>query len=134
MEQERQIPAARLAPVLDALGLDFLAGFLGAEIARHPENLGAWVELGHVYTRAKRFEEGLAVDQELVRRAPKDSTVRYNLACSLALLGRKEEALDALEQSVALGYGDPEHLLADDDLASLREEERFRGIVRGLSS
>lgn len=134
MEQERQIPEARLAPILDALGLEFLAGFLETEIARHPENLGAWIELGHVYTRAGRFEEGLAVDLELVRRAPQDPTVRYNLACSLALLRRKEEALDALEQAVALGYEDPEHLLADLDLASLREEARFRGIVRGLGA
>jgi len=133
MEQERQIPAARLAPALEALGLEFLADFLGVEVARHPENLGAWIELGHVYTRAKRYEEGLAVDQELVRRVPKDSTVRYNLACSLALLGRKEEALDTLEEAVALGYEDPEHLMADDDLASLRGETRFRGIVRQLS-
>lgn len=133
MEQERQIPDARLAPVLDALGLEFLAGFLETEIRLHPENLGAWIELGHVYTRAKRYEEGLAVDQELVQRAPNDSTVRYNLACSLALLSRTEEALDALEKAVALGYEDPEHLLADPDLASLREEARFQGIVRGLA-
>jgi Flp pilus assembly protein TadD len=133
MEQERQIPEARLAPVLDGLGLEFLAGFLETEIGLHPENLGAWMELGHVYTRAKRFEEGLAVDRELVRRAPNDPTVRYNLACSLALLGRTEEALDALEKAVALGYEDPEHLMADEDLASLRDEPRFREIVRALA-
>jgi len=134
MEQERQIPAARLRPALDALGLEFLAGFLETEIGRHPENLDAWIELGHVYTRAKRFEDGLRVDQELVRRAPRDPTVRYNLACSLALLRRNEEALDALEESVALGYRDPEHLQADEDLAGLREEARFLGIVRALTT
>jgi len=132
MEQERQIPEARLAPILDALGLEFMAGFLETEIDRHPENLGAWVDLGHVYTRAGRFEDGLRVDLELVRRAPQDPTVRYNLACSLALLRRKEEALDTLEKAVVLGYEDPEHLLADADLASLREEPRFLEIVRGL--
>ncbi|MFN0008898.1 MAG: TPR end-of-group domain-containing protein [Planctomycetota bacterium] len=133
MEQERRIPEGRLAPVLDALGLEFLAGFLETELRLHPENLGAWIELGHVYTRAKRYEEGLAVDRELVLRAPNDSTVRYNLACSLALLNRTEEALDALEQAVALGYEDPEHLLADPDLAGLREEARFQEFVRGLA-
>jgi Flp pilus assembly protein TadD len=133
VEQERQIPDARLAPVFEGLGLEFLAGFLETEIRLHPENLGARIELGHVYTRAKRYEEGLAVDRELVRRAPNDPTVRYNLACSLALLGRTEEALDALERAVALGYEDPEHLLADLDLASLRDEPRFREIVRALA-
>ena len=134
MEQERQIPAARLAPVLDALGLEFLAGFLETELERHPENLDAWIELGHVYTRAGRFEKGLEVDQELVRRAPQDPTARYNLACSLALLTRTEEALDSLEQAVALGYRDPEHMIADQDLASLREEPRFVELVRALTT
>lgn len=134
MEQERQIPEPRLEPVLDALGLEFLAGILEVELARHPENLAALIELGHVYTRAKRFESGLAVDQELARRAPEDPTVRYNLACSLALLGRSQEALDELERAIGLGYEDPEHLLADEDLASLRGEERFREIVRTLGA
>src|SRR5262245_36724739 len=134
MEQERQIPAPRLLPVLDALGLEFLAGILETEIERHPGNLAARIELGHVYTRAKRFEEGLAVDLELVRQAPRDPTVRFNLACSYALLGRKEEALEALEQAVSLGYRDFAHLLADEDLATLREEPRFREIARQIAT
>lgn len=134
MEQGHALPAPELAPALDALGLEFLAGFLEVELARHPENLGALVELGHVYTRARKFEKGLAVDQELVRRCPEDATCRYNLACSLALLGRGAEAIDELERAVALGYEDPEHLLADEDLASLRGSERFEALVRALAS
>jgi hypothetical protein len=90
------------------------------------------VELGHVYTRAKRFQDGLGIDRDLVRFAPGDPTFRYNLACSLALLARASEALDALEQAVSLGYADAEHLLADEDLASLRAEPRFLEIVRAL--
>jgi len=122
-----------MAPALEALGLEFLAGILEVELRRHPENLPALAELGHVYTRAKRFEEGLAVDRELARRRPEDPTVHYNLACSLALLGRVEEALDALERSVELGYDDAEHLLADEDLAALRAEPRLAAIVRALA-
>jgi hypothetical protein len=132
MEQARRIPDPRLEPVLDAIGLDFLAGILETELGRHPGNLAARVELGHVYTRAKRFQDGLGIDRELVRFAPGDPTFRYNLACSLALLARASEALDALEQAVSLGYADAEHLLADEDLASLRAEPRFLEIVRAL--
>lgn len=134
MEQERQIPEARLVPVLDALGHEFLVDILTAELARHPENLAALIELGHAYTRTRQFEKGLEVDRELVRRAPADPTVHYNLACSLALLGEKAEALDALERAIALGYEDPAHLLADEDLASLREEARFLEMLRALGA
>jgi tetratricopeptide (TPR) repeat protein len=123
-----------LAPALEALGLDFLAGILEVELGRHPGNLGALVELGHVYTRARRYEEGLEVDHELVRRFPDDPTTHYNLACSLALLGRSEAALEELERAVALGYDDREHLLADEDLVSLRGSPRFESLVRALAS
>jgi len=134
VEQERRIPAARLLPALDALGLDFLVGILRVETSRHPANLAALAELGHVLARARRFEEGLDVDRELARRRPAHPTVHYNLACSLALLGRTEESLDALERAIELGFENAAHLLADEDLASLREEPRFLEIVRALES
>jgi tetratricopeptide (TPR) repeat protein len=113
-------------------GLEFLAELLGTEVRRHPDNLEALAELGHALTRLGRVAEGLEVDRRLVRLAPGNSTVHYNLACSLALLERPEESLDALERAIELGYDDAEHLLADDDLAVLRDEERFRSLVQRL--
>jgi hypothetical protein len=134
MEQGHPLPAPELAPVLDALGLEFLAGFLEVELVRHPENLGALVELGHVYTRARLFEKGLAVDRELVRRCPADPTVHYNLACSLALTAEHDNALMELERAIELGYDDAEHLLEDEDLASIRGAPRFQACVRALEA
>lgn len=49
----------------------------------------------------------------------------YNLACALALQGRKDDALKALTQSVAAGFADAKELEADADLASLRAEPAF---------
>lgn len=117
---------------LDRLGAEFLADFLGRSTARHPENLEALAELATTLTRLGRHAEGLAVDEQLVQRAPKDPTVHYNLACSLALCGRFGTALDALERAVELGYSDLKHLLEDEDLASIRKEERFRTLVERL--
>jgi tetratricopeptide (TPR) repeat protein len=114
------------------VGLDFLAEVLARETARHPENLDALSELGHVYTRLGRYQDGLSIDRELVRRAPGDATAHYNLACSLALLGTFDEALRELEAAVELGYDDLAHLLGDDDLASLRALPRFLALVRAL--
>lgn len=118
---------------LEEAGLEFLAQFLGIESRRHPKNLEALAELGHALTRLGRIGEGLEVDRRLVRLAPDNSTVHYNLACSLCLLDRPLEALDALERSVELGYDDAGHLLADEDLQILREDPRFRAVIRKLS-
>jgi thiol-disulfide isomerase/thioredoxin len=56
---------------------------------------------------------------------PKDPTAPYNLACTYARQGDKARALEALEQSVALGWDDWEYIGQDTDLASLRGEPRF---------
>jgi len=53
----------------------------------------------------------------------------YNLACVQARLGGRRQALDALERAVAAGYSDRAAMAADLDLASLREEERFKVLV-----
>jgi tetratricopeptide (TPR) repeat protein len=117
---------------LEHAGREFLADILARETLRHPENAAALAELAHVLTRLGRLEEGLRADQALLRLVPDDPTVHYNLACSLALLERPDQALDALERAIDLGYDDPEHLLADEDLAGLRAERRFRELLRRL--
>lgn len=111
------------------LGQEFLASIYGVAASRHPENLDVLAELGHVYTRLGRYEEGLEVDMRLVAQAPEDPLHRYNLACSLALLGRTDPALDALEHAVDLGYDDIKFLASDEDLSSLREHPRFMALV-----
>jgi hypothetical protein len=111
------------------LGQQFLVDFLGVEATRHPYNVRALAELAHVLTRMGRIQDGLRIDRQLVRLAPENPIVHYNLACSLALHGSPDAALDALEKAVELGYDDPEHLLSDEDLRGLHGEERFRRIL-----
>ena len=133
----RQLPltlSPELCAEVDRLGLEFLAEILETETSRHPGNVDALAELGHVYTRQGRIERGLEIDRELVRVVPDNPTVHYNLACSLALLAVKDEAFVALERAVALGYCDAQFLLEDDDLASLRADPRFQALVRRLET
>lgn len=115
-----------------AEGQHFLVAFYRREIARKPSNLAALAELGQVLTELRRYEEGLGVDRQLARLAPDNPVVQYNLACSLALTGRTEEAFDTLEAAIAAGYDDWEHLEADSDLSLLRGDERFERIVHKL--
>ena len=104
---------APLREQLELAGSEFLVDFFGREVERHPDNLHAWFELGHLFTRL----------------VPTDPTVYYNLACSLALLSRNDEALGALERSIELGYDDADYLLNDEDLVTLRQDPQFAQLV-----
>ena len=127
-------PSPALRTRLERAGAEFLAGYFETELRQKPENLAAWIELGHLYTRLGRIKEGLDVDRELARRLPHDPTVRYNLACSLALNGEIDMAFAELERALERGYRDAEHLAQDDDLAALREDPRFEDLLRRLAA
>ncbi len=116
----------------DRLGWEFLSAILEIEIERHPENVEALAELGHVYTRQGKYEQGLAVDEVLVKLSPENPTSHYNLACSLSLLGQTSRALDALERAISLGYDDGDFMSKDEDLRGLRDEARFTELLARL--
>ena len=54
---------------------------------------------------------------------------RYNLACALARLGRKDESLAELSKAVDLGFRDSGAITSDDDLSALRDSPRFKQIA-----
>ena len=73
-----------------------------------------------------RARSALSVATEAV---PTQPYYWYNLACVLARSGGRGEALDALERAVAAGFADRAHLAADEDLASLRNELRWKALA-----
>ncbi len=116
---------------LDRLGNEFLVATLRIEADRR-DNIPALFELGAVLTKLRRYEEGLEIDQRLVLLEPSEPILRYNLACSLSLLERTEEALDELTRAIELGYRDVKHMLRDRDLKPLRTHARFGALVKKL--
>jgi uncharacterized Ntn-hydrolase superfamily protein len=92
----------------------------------------AWTHLSKAaqWRRKGNLKKAVEVLQEAIRRFPEQGVLHYDLACYLALLGHKEEALKALE--VAL-QRDP-HLKAlaqrDEDLQALHGDPRFEKLVR----
>ncbi len=90
--------------------------------------------LGNLLTTAGQYQEGLEVDMDLSRICPEDPLVHYNLACSLSLLQRTDEALAAIERAFGLGYVDVTFMMSDPDLANLRDHPRFAEFVERMSS
>lgn len=67
--------------------------------------------------------------REGVELLPNDATWRYNLACSLAYRADKNEALDALEQAIDLGFNNRKEIAQDSDLKQLSGSPRFAKLL-----
>jgi predicted esterase len=78
------------------------------------------------------YEAAVAACRKVVALAPRQPDGHYNLGCALARLGRTNEALQALEGAAQRGFMDSEHMAADADLASLREQSAFQGLLRRM--
>ncbi len=118
-----------IAPA-DLVEMDFLEKVM----VRLPRDVDVLEALGDLYTRVGRYEDGLDVDQKLTQLEPDDMTIWYNLACSLAVLNRRDPALQALRRAIKLGYSDHEWMSRDQDLNSLRNDSEFKTLLKRIAN
>ncbi len=88
-------------------------------------------ELAQAY-RAENYEKALGIAEKMHELEPDDEGTMYNIACLHCLLGHKDKAYQWLEDAIAAGYNDADHLAADNDFKTIRAEDRFRRIVKDL--
>jgi tetratricopeptide (TPR) repeat protein len=110
--------------------LDFELDFFGGILERHPCYVDALRAQGTNLTLKGRYAEGLQIDKRLVQLRPTDPLAHYNLACSFALLKRTEHAIKTLRRAIELGYRDFRYMREDRDLDSIRQDSRFRQLLR----
>jgi uncharacterized Ntn-hydrolase superfamily protein len=77
-----------------------------------------------------KLEDALVVLKRTIERSPQSGDVWYDYACYLSLLGRKPQALEALGKGLKLQPKLLSLAKTDADLDNLREERRFRELVR----
>jgi Flp pilus assembly protein TadD len=108
---------------------EFELGFFEQVRKRMPSDVRVVSILAHLYTQTGRIDEGLKMDRKLVRLQPEDPTIHYNLACSLALKGRKADAVNALRTAITLGYEDFRWMQHDPDLAALQGYSGYQSLL-----
>lgn len=99
-------------------------------IRRSPDDPTILELLAGYYTRAGSYQAGLELDEKLVKLAPENPVNHYNLACSLALLNRLDDAISSLRIAIELGYTDFNWMLEDEDLEPLRDYPPFLSLLR----
>jgi tetratricopeptide (TPR) repeat protein len=110
--------------------IDFDIAFYEHILQRSPDYVDVLRLVGELLTRRGLHARALAVDRQLARLRPDDSTVLYNLACSLSLSELIPEALVALRTALVQGYSDFEHLELDRDLDNLRDEPEYAELLK----
>jgi Flp pilus assembly protein TadD len=110
--------------------LAFEIRFYSELLERYPDYVDVLRVFGNLLTRHGHYQQGLEVDRRLVRLRPHDAVARYNLACSYCLLGNHDQALQELRRAFELGYDDFTFLSKDHDLEGLRDDRRFKILLR----
>jgi len=128
--------SGRPAPEVSALPwfgglkqLDFDIGFFARVLERKADSVDVLRVLAELVARKGDTARAVELDRRLVELLPDDFLARYNLACSLALAGRADEAIDSLSRAILLGYDDLAHMEGDPDLESLRDNPDFQALL-----
>ena len=98
----------------------------------NPQVGPAWFNLGFARHMQKNYDGAVEAWTKAGELEFMQATVHFNIACALALSGKKDSALDHLEKAVEAGFSSDEEiglLEADADIASLRDDPRFPGIL-----
>jgi hypothetical protein len=127
---EKVVTGSPQARGADQTQVDFEIEFYGGILQRAPDFVDVLRVMGNLLTLRGRYVEGLAIDRRLVQLRPRDPLAHYNLACSLALLKRREQSLQTLRRAVELGYRDFRYMREDRDLDTIRHDPRFRQLLR----
>jgi len=129
-EGSSQLPEPILARLGERSQLDFDIAFYESILQRDPNYVDVLRCQGELLTRKGLHERALKIDRRLAKLLPNDAIVRYNLACSLALNGKPDEAVSALRRALECGYTDFDHLESDGDLAALRDHPEYLELLR----
>jgi tetratricopeptide (TPR) repeat protein len=75
------------------------------------------------------YKTAAALFEMAVRADPKSPMPAYNAACAYSRLNRPKESIDMLRRALDRGFRDTKALAEDPDLANVRKDPSFKGLV-----
>jgi tetratricopeptide (TPR) repeat protein len=116
------------------LGKDRYANALILEYCRRildsPQDGRAHYELAILYHRLGKLNEAEAEYKEAIQLNASIPFSSYNLACVLARLNKKEEAIETFKKAAKEGVPPLEYIMRDKGLDNIRNEEEFKAIMK----
>jgi tetratricopeptide (TPR) repeat protein len=121
-------PAAKRGAVAEEPGTTVLAigGKPGEAFLPLPEEFSTAFD---AYS-AKDYERSITLYEELLESGFRNKAgIIYNIACSEALLGRADDAIEHLREAIALDPSAAELAREDSDLDPIRDDPRFAELI-----
>lgn len=103
-------------------------------IAQNPNDGESWHFLGLSLLNIKNYDEAITAFTAALKVKFVPYNCYYNIACAYANKGNTDDALKFLEKSTKAGYVNTARILADDDMVSLLENERFKKIINDANN
>ncbi|MEM8678250.1 MAG: M56 family metallopeptidase, partial [Planctomycetota bacterium] len=99
-------------------------------VTDNPHSGLAWYRLGYALHAMGELEEAIEAHRRAMEFAPTRATATYNLACALALQGKRDEAMTELEAAIDAGFRARQRPLGTDpDLAALLDHPQFSALA-----
>jgi tetratricopeptide (TPR) repeat protein len=99
-------------------------------LRKEPEAGQAYQLLADAHYQSRRYREAAEAHDRAAGLRWIPPLTLYNAACSWALAGEPDRALQDLERGFATGFiNDRSSVAADPDFASIRQDPRFRKLV-----
>jgi tetratricopeptide (TPR) repeat protein len=98
-------------------------------VEEEPANGQAWLRLGLSRYNLKKFSEATQALEQADKIGFAPQFGRYWIGVSYAQQGEKDRAFEWLNKAIEAGYANVQQLESADDLAPLRGDERFGGIL-----
>ena len=121
------------AVMLSDLGSEGLAALMeeGVQIAGlDPYDAGVHVMLGNSFLNDRNFKKAEEHYLRALEMEPGEHIAMYNLACAYSLQNKPDEAFVWLQKAIDAGYDDFEWMEKDEDLDSIRNDARYKEILR----
>jgi tetratricopeptide (TPR) repeat protein len=120
-----------LARLGDTARADKIIEGLRRMIETNPGNAPTlWVQIANGYARMNAYAKAEAGYRKAIAQAkelgqPAPGVAWYNLACQIAKLGKKDEAMAAIHERMKLPQPDVDWMATDGDLGLLRDHPEF---------
>ncbi len=98
-------------------------------VEANPHVASYWHQLGIARYNNKDCRGAIQAYQKAMALGFIPAVMAYNIASCHGLLGEKQQALEWVERSLALGYTRPQRMLRDENLQLLRDDPRFKTLL-----
>jgi len=99
-------------------------------VAEHPNMHGIRPFMAMFLSAQGKHDEAMAqLNSSVIRNAEVDPDIAYSVASVYAVQGKREEALDWLARSIALGNENQPCFESDPNWANLRQDEQFQTLM-----